>query len=193
MPLKRLSAYRYRMGAFLLFGLYTVALIKVLLIRNGSCTPFWTVPHALQNVNFIPFHTIMEYAAEARQKGWSGLWQMLANLLGNILLFVPMGYLLPILSLRCRNLWRVTLISAYCSLSVEILQFLFQVGHSDVDDFLLNTLGGLCGWLLLRRLVPLLPLKRKGFLRLAGVTALLFSTGWVVAALLYRHLFGVSL
>lgn len=117
---------------------------------------------------------------------------MLANLLGNLLLFVPMGYLLPILSRKCQSLRRVVGIAALCSLSVEVLQFLLQAGHSDIDDFLLNTLGGLCGYLLLRRFASRLPLKPKGYLRVAGLSALLFCGGWVVAASLYHTQFGIA-
>lgn len=192
MKKERISHSTYQAGTVFLFVLYAAALAKVLLIRNGSWAFFWTVSNAWKDVNFIPFHTIAEYLTTAEQKGLAGFGQMLANLLGNLLLFVPMGYLLPILSRKCQSLRRVVLISALCSLSVEVLQFFLQVGHSDIDDFLINTLGGLCGYWVLRHLAPRLPLKPNGYLRVAGLSAVLFCGGWIVAASLYHTQFGVS-
>jgi len=70
------------------------------------------------------------------------------NLVGNVLAFVPFGFILPIIGKRLRSMWKVTVLGFLLSLSVELLQLIFKVGCCDVDDLLLNTLGALLGYIL---------------------------------------------
>jgi len=70
------------------------------------------------------------------------------NLAGNVLAFVPFGFILPIIGKRLRSMWKVTVLGFLLSLSVELLQLIFKVGCCDVDDLLLNTLGALLGYIL---------------------------------------------
>jgi glycopeptide antibiotics resistance protein len=66
------------------------------------------------------------------------------NVIGNIVLFVPLGIYLAIF----RNDKRVRtslLIIFIVSLSVEIIQGLFGIGTADIDDIILNCLGGWIG------------------------------------------------
>lgn len=69
------------------------------------------------------------------------------NLLGNIVGFVPFGVFLPILNKRCRSFLYMTLMTFEFSLIVEVVQLVFKVGSFDVDDLLLNTIGGIGGYL----------------------------------------------
>ena len=70
------------------------------------------------------------------------------NILGNIFAFMPFGFLLPIIHNKYRGLLRVGFYSLSFSLAVEAIQMLSRVGIFDVDDILLNTTGGLLGYLL---------------------------------------------
>lgn len=69
--------------------------------------------------------------------------------LGNIALFLPLGMLGVILLGRTRRrILKVTVTAALFSLVIEISQFLFELGRTDVDDLFFNTLGALLGgWL----------------------------------------------
>jgi glycopeptide antibiotics resistance protein len=49
-----------------------------------------------------------------------------------------------------RKAWKVALLSFEISVLIEVSQLIFQVGCFDVDDMILNTLGGLLGYLLFR-------------------------------------------
>ena len=73
--------------------------------------------------------------------------QKLINLAGNVLIFVPMGFLPPLLWKRWRQLWAAVPLCAGVSLLIEFLQ-LFLGRSVDVDDLILNTLGGLMGYIL---------------------------------------------
>ena len=55
---------------------------------------------------------------------------------------------MPIYYERCRKLQYTVFYSFELSLVVEILQLVFKVGSLDVDDLILNTIGGLLGFLI---------------------------------------------
>ena len=117
---------------WVVFALYLVFLLKLLL--------FSRVPGSERSVNLIPFASIADYvggSAEARRFAF-------ANLAGNILVFVPLGAYVAFLRRRAR-IWSNVLIVAAVSVAVEVIQWAAAVGTSDVDDVILNTLGGLIG------------------------------------------------
>ena len=67
------------------------------------------------------------------------------NVFGNVIAFMPMGFLQPLLSDRQRRKILVVLNCFIVSLLVETIQLVFKIGCFDVDDLFLNTLGGLFG------------------------------------------------
>ena len=71
------------------------------------------------------------------------------NVIGNICVFIPFGVFLPKLFIKCKNVFFTTLLSFELSFCVEIIQLVTKVGSFDVDDILLNTLGGVIGCLLI--------------------------------------------
>lgn len=72
------------------------------------------------------------------------------NLVGNMVLFVPMGYFLPRLWPKTRRLWRCLLLGTAMILCVELVQLAARVGSCDVDDVLLNLPGIAVGYGLYR-------------------------------------------
>jgi len=88
--------------------------------------------------NFIPFKEIMRYKID------SSLFYR--NVIGNIILFVPFGYLVSYYIKKPK--YYVTLILTFItSLSTEIIQM--YIGRSfDIDDIILNFVGGLVGYLI---------------------------------------------
>ncbi len=73
-------------------------------------------------------------------------WGELRNIILNILLFIPVGYLFP--SLFPKLLWwQMILLGLVFSLCIELLQLLSRLGYADVDDLINNTLGAAIGWL----------------------------------------------
>lgn len=67
----------------------------------------------------------------------------------NILLFVPLGFLAPLLWHTYRSEKRILLLGFSLSFLIEVLQ-MFCMRTTDIDDLLTNTLGALLGyWLLL--------------------------------------------
>jgi glycopeptide antibiotics resistance protein len=70
------------------------------------------------------------------------------NILGNLGVFLPMGFLVPILWPRRSGsmLGRVATASFGLSLVIEVLQYFSGRRVADVDDLILNTLGGCLGY-----------------------------------------------
>lgn len=69
------------------------------------------------------------------------------NLYGNILIFIPFGMFLMLLSNKSRmSFLGVGFRSLALSLSLECLEVLFLIGSFDVDDLILNVSGGLIGF-----------------------------------------------
>lgn len=75
-----------------------------------------------------------------------GVWSVV-NLLGNVLIFVPLGFFEPMASYR-RSFFGTVFDGFLISMLVEVFQFISKVGRFDVDDLLLNTLGVIFGYLI---------------------------------------------
>ena len=76
----------------------------------------------------------------------------IVNLLGNVVCFMPFGFLLPTVSRKkiFKNFLSVTLMAMLFSLGIETAQLLMKVGAFDVDDIFLNTVGGLAGYIFMK-------------------------------------------
>ena len=90
---------------------------------------------------FIPFVTLKDLLFIEPDRGFA-----YRNLFGNILMFLPAGFLLPALFPLTKKVWSFILCCLSISLCLEILQLLTALGDFDVDDLLLNTAGGIMGY-----------------------------------------------
>ncbi len=68
------------------------------------------------------------------------------NVAGNILMFIPGGIILPVVYRQLDSFWKVTAAGVIISLCIEILQLPFPCRASDIDDLILNTLGVMIGY-----------------------------------------------
>jgi len=89
----------------------------------------------IRAVNFVPFRFITDYFVDKRPLG-------MENIAGNILLFIPMGIFLSMKEKSCAQKMLLLIGSSVC---IEVLQFVFARGVSDIDDVILNSFGGLVG------------------------------------------------
>src|SRR5215831_10382576 len=101
----------------------------------------YTVEQGWKHANLRPFVTIRLFSSNRVSSEYS-----YKNIGGNIIGFIPLGILLPMLFPFARRWWRLTLVVFCLSLSFETFQLLTGVGVFDVDDLILNTTGGLIGY-----------------------------------------------
>lgn len=107
--------------------------------------------------NLIPFKEIRRYILYLHVVG---IRSFCLNIVGNILGFMPMGFFLPIISRRSRFWFNTALLCFLFSLCVETAQLVFKVGSFDVDDMILNTAGGILGYILYK-IVQHIRVRRK--------------------------------
>ncbi|MCM1044286.1 MAG: VanZ family protein [Candidatus Gastranaerophilales bacterium] len=138
------TAREIALGLFLLF----MASLLALVFQGTYRSPVGMFQSAQDRIrqgigiNLTPFRTIGIYFERHM-----GLDHFLVNILGNIVMFAPWGLGLPLLWKQNQKVWRVLLYAALLPLLIETVQLF--IGRSvDVDDFLLNFLGGCLGGLL---------------------------------------------
>lgn len=139
-----------------LFAGYTTALIALLLIPNisifkepdpisGGCFIELSLFIPDSQCNLIPFRTIISQITGRIPLGEDAIYVGTINLFANIVLFVPLGFFLPMFFKNARKWSHTFLIVFFISSIIEILQ-LFIGRTSDIDDVILNTLGALLGY-----------------------------------------------
>ena len=74
-------------------------------------------------------------------------WIVAINILGNILIFVPVGFMVSVLTPLRHKGWLAFAIGLAISLTIEIVQLSFVIRVFDVDDLILNSFGAWLGFL----------------------------------------------
>ena len=124
-----------------------VFLIIYLMVLAYVC--FWSESYGRTDVqntyryNLIPFKEIMRFYTYRELVGFEAF---MLNLFGNVLAFIPYGVMVPIVSRKNRKLFRVFVMTFLLSLMIECVQLICKVGTFDVDDLILNKLGGIIGY-----------------------------------------------
>ena len=100
-----------------------------------------------RSLNLVPFRTILEflspYDSTMARVDW-GVFRAM-NLLMNLVLFLPFGFLLPVLWDKFRSFKRTVLLAVCLIIAIESVQYF--IGRScDIDDLILNALGTALGY-----------------------------------------------
>lgn len=132
---------------WVLFLLYLIALTYFTFFAEALGRGELPGGNAAARFNLIPFREIQRFWIYRERLGMAAF---VLNVFGNIVAFMPGGFLLPAISRRCRK-WPGVMAVGFCiSFMIECTQLLFRVGSFDVDDLLLNVLGVLFGFFLNR-------------------------------------------
>ena len=123
---------------WLLFTVYCICMLWLLFDREQSA----------QSINLEPLRTIRLFVRVLLYDPNPYNNRLaIANLFGNILLFIPLGYYLPRLWKSLRKWWTTWLMTLLIMTAVELAQLLTLRGTCDVDDLILNLLGAAIGYL----------------------------------------------
>ena len=126
------KARRICAGLFLVYGLVMVYLL--FLQRTPSDYAVY---------NYIPLHTIRQQLRLL--EGGAFVRFAFINLVGNVVMFIPMGLLPGIWEKQRKFGWYVLTVALVIAL-IEALQLLTRLGSADIDDWLLNMLGAVVGF-----------------------------------------------
>jgi glycopeptide antibiotics resistance protein len=152
-----------------LLVLYIFMLVKIILLKFRSMDPgfLWgrllaglqqpgLLSQRLDTGNLVPFREISRSLRSLSDHD-------IFNLFGNVAIFMPLGILL---GLMFRNTemagLKIVVCAFFLSLGLETSQLLLMIGQFDVDDILLNSVGGLLGFVIYRTIIsPFLVEKER--------------------------------
>ena len=140
----------------ILFILYLLILVKVIvfkyplsqmqeIIAGWQKGVFW---EGLSGANFELFKTIKMYVRYWDYKGLNSF----GNLIGNVVAFIPFGFLLPSGWEAAKRFFVCFLFSLLFVMGIELFQLFSAFGVFDVDDVLLNCVGAILGFLFYKML-----------------------------------------
>ena len=143
-----------RVSFFALFLFYCAVLLGALIISRVDYLTFaQTKANYWKNfdlmTNFHPLETVRLYI-NAIKYDYIGMEIPLSNLVGNAMLFMPMAVFLPCLFRPMQKLWLFTATMLLMLVAVEALQLLLACGSCDIDDVLLNLVGTLAVFFILK-------------------------------------------
>lgn len=150
----------YKEVFMLLFIIYVMCLFEIVTLQDQN--------YGLSNI--IPFKEIFRYEVGSRL--------FIKNIIGNILLFLPYGYFASDY-LKSKKVWPICLLTMLVSVTIECVQL--NIGRTyDIDDVILNTIGGILGyWLyiLIEKIKVKLPkfFKTDGFINVFVIILLIIS------------------
>jgi len=90
--------------------------------------------------NFVPFKSIVP-----QLMGQGNLLIDMVNLFGNVIPFMPIGLLAPLI-VRSISWQKALVLGVVTGLSMEVMELVFRVGIFDVDDVILNAFGVMLGY-----------------------------------------------
>ena len=119
-------------------SVYVFALVMLLIVRGEG--------FSLDGYGWYSLDLFHEYRTLAR----SFTANAFINILMNILIFLPFGFLFALPFGESKKRWLVIPLGVLATMCVELVQFVMRSGIADVDDLFNNTLGVICGYALAR-------------------------------------------
>ena len=132
-----------------LFFLYLLFIIRAIVFKYPlaqlvEIADAWqkdVILEGLHTANFVPFKTIKMYIQYYDLPGLRSF----SNLFGNILVFVPVGIMLPMVHKGSKNVFIMIFNALMFIIGIEVFQLFSNFGAFDVDDIILNIFGVLIG------------------------------------------------
>ncbi len=132
--------------AFYIFNLVWLLYFDGTYDRIASNTDFPT--YISLKTNFVPLVIIRRFLRNISNNTYAS--SALFNLIGNIAAFMPLGFFCPLLIKFLRKPWLFIPLLFVCLIAIEGFQLLLRVGSCDVDDIILNMLGALIIYFLMK-------------------------------------------
>lgn len=131
------------------FLVYMAMMLWLLFGRSRGWVEGLTYEQMLRlNVNFQPLYTIRNYLQVVLHRTNDDvLVHCIINLVGNVVMFIPAGWLLPGIWKGHRNFFQFFATTLAAILIIELTQLLTLLGSFDVDDVILNMAGLILGYL----------------------------------------------
>ncbi|WP_046212414.1 VanZ family protein [Paenibacillus wulumuqiensis] len=168
-----------------LLFLGVISLLYVLYRKRGGKRKFSVTQFAAGCLLVMWFGLVMmltTFSRGANFEGWvnfrlfSGYWSAWNQwslsefqlIIFNMMMFMPLGFLLPLLGIRTRRFTPVLIISLIVTIGIELIQIISRRGIFELDDIFHNTLGSIAGYLIMQAILDSVQ-KRKLDFKSAGL------------------------
>ena len=166
----------FLIGYFLVYKKLMKGSKKLKLSKIALCSIFLiyitvvlgaTIGSRVSNYSSVNLHLFSSYK-DAYNNFSLGEWR---NIILNILMFVPIGFLLPLIFKKCQCFYITYLAGFFLTLFIEILQLITKRGIFELDDILNNTLGCAIGYGIIMIFISLFKRKKSNQKHTALITA----------------------
>lgn len=97
-------------------------------------------------INIIPLKTVIGYGQRLASHTIN-TDIVVRNIIVNLILFLPMGMSIPVLfEKRINKFWKFLIFILVITFVIEFIQFFTMRGTADIDDIILNSIGGCVGY-----------------------------------------------
>ncbi|MBD3919505.1 VanZ family protein [Paenibacillus sp. PR3] len=144
-----------RSSLWILFIIYILVLVKYLVLDRMHFGG-----HYYRSYNLVPFSSIKQYINNREHYNYN-TWFM--NLMGNLVMLIPLGVLMPILFNTFRKLWNFIVVLITINLLIEIAQYYLYLGSADIDDVILNSFGATFAYIMTRAILKIRLLNKLLF------------------------------
>ena len=131
--------------------LHSIAFIIYLinLVYQLFLNPALRYANAMSGVNISPLKTIFLYY-NAYTRHTLPIKNIILNMIGNVMLFMPFGYFVYVLFKPMRSFLPYFFFFLFMIIGVECIQYIWKVGSADIDDIILNMSGILILYIILK-------------------------------------------
>ncbi len=127
----------YKNNITIYIGLYLLLLLSItFFIARPNFNLEWDAIFHIYEGSLIPFNTISRYFS-----GRASLRSILYNVLGNMVLLIPLSFLLMVKNKKYNNILRQMLFLLPLIIGIELFQEITGTGSFDIDDIILNVTG----------------------------------------------------
>jgi glycopeptide antibiotics resistance protein len=157
-------------------------MVDILVLKSINTAEIFSSSREYHRViELVPFNQIYGYLSGRLNVSPT---TVLFNVFGNIAIFIPLGIYFALF--RQDNRLSVNMLFVFLtSLFVEIIQFALGLGISDIDDIILNCLGGFIGILIYKGLARLLKSREMVRSVVTVFSAIAGLPVFVITVLLY--------
>ncbi len=146
--IRSVSGYVFMIPVFILYFMWLKKLGKAQsFLHTIAVFVFGYYLFGLLTVTGIGFTSTMNFRPNISWTPFVGMITGPIDTILNVILFVPLGFFLPLLYKEYHNIKAVALTGLLLSLAIEFVQ-MFDWGSSDINDLMTNTAGACIGFLI---------------------------------------------
>ncbi|WP_407270739.1 VanZ family protein [Radiobacillus sp. PE A8.2] len=120
------------------FAMYIIILFIISFLGVSWYSPKLQADYIDVSHNITPFKTIFTYILNLHHYNFDTWFY---NTIGNVLMFIPLGFLLPLTSNNFKRFTQTIVTSVILSFSIEFTQYLAKLGVFNIDKIILNFIG----------------------------------------------------